>query len=151
MPKLYTDYVDSGEVTKLINLIDEDNMGSNSATRPPSQQSVKAYVDANSGGGGGGTSWQAIKTDDYTAVAGQGVLVNSTSGTIAITLPASPTLGDEVRVVDVYGTAATNNITIQRNNSKMMGTDSNFIMDINRAALGFVFTDATQGWIQIER
>jgi hypothetical protein len=27
-------------------LIDEDNMASNSATRPPSQQSVKAYVDA---------------------------------------------------------------------------------------------------------
>ena len=31
-----------------LNLIDEDDMSSNSATRPPSQQSVKAYVDANS-------------------------------------------------------------------------------------------------------
>mgnify|MGYP003132816215 FL=1 len=29
-----------------LSLIDEDNMASNSATRPPSQQSVKAYVDA---------------------------------------------------------------------------------------------------------
>ena len=29
-------------------LLDEDNMGSNSATKVPSQQSVKAYVDANS-------------------------------------------------------------------------------------------------------
>ena len=27
------------------NIIDEDNMASNSATRAPSQQSVKAYVD----------------------------------------------------------------------------------------------------------
>ena len=34
-------------------LLDEDNMSSNSATKVPSQQSVKAYVDANSGGGGG--------------------------------------------------------------------------------------------------
>tara|TARA_Y100001963_G_scaffold22284_1_gene29177 strand:+ start:168 stop:3977 length:3810 start_codon:yes stop_codon:yes gene_type:complete len=33
-------------------LLDEDNMASNSATKVPSQQSVKAYVDANSGGGG---------------------------------------------------------------------------------------------------
>jgi len=29
-----------------LNLIDEDNMATDSATRPPSQQSVKAYVDA---------------------------------------------------------------------------------------------------------
>jgi len=33
----------------------------------------------------------------------------------------------------------------------MLGADSNFIMDINRAAVGFVFVDATQGWVQIER
>ncbi len=33
-------------VDALPDVIDEDNMSSNSATRPPSQQSVKAYVDA---------------------------------------------------------------------------------------------------------
>ena len=33
-------------------LLDEDDMSSNSATKVPSQQSVKAYVDANAGGGG---------------------------------------------------------------------------------------------------
>ena len=32
--------------TSNLSLIDEDNMASDSATRPPSQQSVKAYVDA---------------------------------------------------------------------------------------------------------
>ena len=32
-----------------MSLIDEDDMSTNSATRPPSQQSVKAYVDANAG------------------------------------------------------------------------------------------------------
>ena len=99
----------------------------------------------------GGTDWQAVKTADYTAVAGQGVFVNSTSGAKAVTLPASPTLGDEVRIIDAYGTAATNNITIQRNSSKIMGSDSNFIIDINRSALGFVYVDANQGWVMIER
>lgn len=34
-----------------VDILDEDGMDSNSATRPPSQQSVKAYVDANAGGG----------------------------------------------------------------------------------------------------
>ena len=35
-------------------VIDEDNFASNSSIKVPTQQSVKAYVDANSGGGGGG-------------------------------------------------------------------------------------------------
>jgi len=33
-------------------VVDEDNMASDSATKVPTQQSVKAYVDANAGGGG---------------------------------------------------------------------------------------------------
>jgi hypothetical protein len=33
-------------------ILDEDDMASNSATKVPSQQSVKAYVDAQGGGGG---------------------------------------------------------------------------------------------------
>ena len=107
-----------------------------------------AYVQARVAGG---TDWQPVKTSDYTAVAGQGVFVNSTSGAKAVTLPASPSLGDEVRIIDAYGTAATNNITIQRNSSKIMGSDSNFIIDINRSALGFVYVDANQGWVMIER
>ena len=32
-------------------VVDEDNFSSNSATKVPTQQSVKAYVDANAGGG----------------------------------------------------------------------------------------------------
>jgi len=43
-------YVDAN----VLSLIDEDNMSTNSATRPPSQQSVKAYVDAEVSGAGGG-------------------------------------------------------------------------------------------------
>lgn len=41
----------------LIDFKDEDDMASNSATAVPSQQSVKAYVDANGGGGG----WELIE------------------------------------------------------------------------------------------
>ena len=36
-------------------VVDEDDMTSDSATKVPTQQSVKAYVDANAGGGGGGS------------------------------------------------------------------------------------------------
>lgn len=43
---------DLGTVAAL-DSVDEDDMASNSATLIPTQQSVKAYVDANAGGGGG--------------------------------------------------------------------------------------------------
>lgn len=38
-------------------VVDEDNMASNLDTKVPTQQSVKAYVDA---GGGGGTAFAII-------------------------------------------------------------------------------------------
>ena len=40
-----------GETTKHFLLVDEDNMASNSATVAASQQSIKAYVDAQTSGG----------------------------------------------------------------------------------------------------
>jgi len=41
----------TGETTKHFLLVDEDNMASNSATVAASQQSIKAYVDAQTSGG----------------------------------------------------------------------------------------------------
>jgi len=43
-------------------VVDEDTMTSNSNTKVPTQQSVKAYVDANSGGGGSGIASVAADT-----------------------------------------------------------------------------------------
>ena len=139
-----TSGVDSDDVIQISDYKGADTV--NFATVSPIVDS--AYVQARVAGG---TDWQAVKTADYTAVAGQGVFVNSTSGAINVTLPNSPTLGDEVRIIDAYGTAATNNITVLRNSSKIMGADSNFVIDINRSALGFVYVDANQGWVMIER
>lgn len=59
--------------------LDEDNMASNDATKVPSQQSVKAYVDAQVGGGGG--------TVD-TIVAGTNIDVDATD-------PANPVVSVE--------------------------------------------------------
>lgn len=59
-------------------VVDEDNMASNSATKVPTQQSVKAYVDANSGGGGGGlplvSPTTASNTKTYVPLPGYPVL-----------------------------------------------------------------------------
>jgi hypothetical protein len=55
-----------------------------------------------------------LKTSNYTAVAGDTILVDKTSGNVTITLPASPTLGDEpISITHVAGSS--NTLTIAGN------------------------------------
>jgi len=95
----------------------------------------------------GGTSWQAVKTANFTAVAGEGYFINTTSGAITMTLPSSPTIGDEVAFVDYAGTADTNNITVGRNSEKIQGDAADLTINVERAANTLVYTDGTQGWL----
>ena len=87
-----------------------------------------------------------IKTTNYTAVAGDALLVDTTSGAITITLPASPTANDLVRFADYAGTWSTNKVTFGRNGLKIMGLAEDY--DITTANLGGAMTyiDTTQGW-----
>ena len=93
-----------------------------------------------------GTDWQAVKTSNYTAVAGQGIFANTSGGAWTLTLPASPTIGDEVTIFDYSGTFGTNNLTIDRNGSKIDAEAGNTVLSVNRTNVRFVFIDSTQGW-----
>jgi hypothetical protein len=97
--------------------------------------------------GVGGTSWQAVKTSNFTAVAGEGYFVNTTGGVITATLPSSATIGNEVSIIDYAGTADTNNITIGRNGHKIQGASSDMTVTTERAAFTLVYVDSTQGWL----
>jgi hypothetical protein len=97
--------------------------------------------------GVGGTSWQAVKTSNFTAVAGEGYFVNTTGGVITATLPSSATIGNEVSIIDYAGTADTNNITIGRNEHKIQGASSDMTVTTERAAFTLVYVDSTQGWL----
>ena len=95
----------------------------------------------------GGTSWQAVKTSTFTAVAGEGYFVNTTSGVITMNLPAG-TLGDEISFVDYAGTFDSNTFTIAANGSeKINGSTADLTVSVERAANTLVYTDGTQGWL----
>jgi hypothetical protein len=95
----------------------------------------------------GGTSYQTVKTSGFTAVAGEGYFCNTTSAAFTATLPASPTLGDEVTFIDYAGTFDTNNLTIGRNSENIQGSAADLTVSVERAGLTLVYTDGTQGWL----
>ena len=96
----------------------------------------------------GTVNWDTTaKTAAFTAVSGKGYFVNTTSGAITVTLPASPSAGDIVAVKDYALTFATNNLTIGRNSSNINGVASNVTIDTNGASIVLVYVDGTKGWI----
>jgi len=95
----------------------------------------------------GGTAWQAVKTTGFTAVAGQGYFCNTTGGAFTLTLPSSPSIGDEVSFVDYAGTFDSDNLTIGRNSEKINGSAADLTVATERAANTLVYTDGTQGWL----
>ena len=96
---------------------------------------------------GGIVDWQAVITSNTTMVAGRGYFVDTSSGAITMTLPASATRGDEVWIIDYGATFDTNNCTIGRNSHKIQGDSANLTVSTERAGFTLVYVDSTQGWL----
>ena len=94
-----------------------------------------------------GIDWQAVKTSNFTAVAGEGYFVNTTSGTITMTLPASPSAGDSVSIADYAGTFGANALSINRNGSNLQGVAADGTVSTSQQNVRFTYADSTKGWI----
>jgi hypothetical protein len=96
----------------------------------------------------GGTTWQSsIKTANFTAVAGEGYWINTTSGAVTMTLPASASVGDTVEIVDYARTWNTNNVTVDQNGLTFQGGSANPIYDVDGQSVRIIYSGATKGWI----
>jgi hypothetical protein len=88
---------------------------------------------------------------NYTAVNGDQVLVDTSGGGIGspvtITLPASPSVGNEVHFIDSGNNLASNNLTIGRNGQPILGSASDLTVSTNGSAFTLVYVNATRGWI----
>ena len=84
----------------------------------------------------------------YTAVAGDNLLIDTYNAQVTITLPASPTMGDEVSIMDVSasGGFGTNKVILDRNGSNIRGAASNLDLASNNQSIKLRFTNATKGW-----
>ena len=86
----------------------------------------------------------------YTAVDGDQLLINTSAAginsSVTITLPASPSIGNEVHFIDSGNFLASNNLTVSRNGSNILGSASNLTVNTNGAAFTLVYVNAARGW-----
>ena len=114
----------------------------------PSGATINNQGTAVNFGATGSASWvTTVKTSSFTAVAGEGYFVNTTSGAITVTLPASPAAGAVVAVKDYANTWDTNACTLGRNGSNIGGLAIDSTLSIEGLAVTLVFVDATKGWL----
>ena len=91
----------------------------------------------------GGITYTAVKTANYTAVNNDGVQTNTTAGAFTVTLPATPSNGNQVFVVDSFNTWGTNNLTIGRNGSTIEGVAQDLVCDITGVSVQCVYNGTT--------
>ena len=114
----------------------------------PSGATINNQGTATNFGATGSASWTTtVKTGDFTAVAGEGYFVNTTSGAITVTLPAG-SAGAVVAIKDYAGTFDSNACTIDSNGSeKIGGSTNNATLSTEGLAVTFIYIDSTQGWL----
>jgi hypothetical protein len=90
--------------------------------------------------------WRAISAAE-TVQPGAQILADTSGGTLTITLPASPSTGDEVTFVDSKYTFDTNAFTVGRNGSNITNSAADLTVNTEGAGFTLVYSgDATVGW-----
>lgn len=108
--------------------------------------------------GSGNTSWativmppgtENIESSAFTALKGIINQVDCSAGTITVTPPASPVIGDRFSLTDATASAGTNNITVDFDtaNQNLYGIQQNYIINVDGGYVEFIYMGATTGWI----
>ena len=83
---------------------------------------------------------------NYTAVNNDQLIIDTSAAARQVTLPASPSVGNEVTFIDAKASFGSNNLTIAKNGSNILGSASNLVVSVNGTAFTLVFLNATRGW-----
>lgn len=137
----------------------------NTATRPAASQGYIRYntdlntlesangtawanVGSGSASSGGGVSWTpTVQNTNFIAVKNSGYLVNTATGNVTVTLPATPVIGDNITFVDYGGQLSSNALIFYPNGNKINANTINVALTTSTASIGLVYTDNNKGWV----
>ena len=118
---------------------------------PPGGRAVLAtnginwYTIAGGGStGGSGTRTITVATDNV--FAGESIFVDTTSNVITLTLPQTPSVGSQIRFLDIADNFGSNALTLNPNGGKVFGSTANGTVSTGGAGFTLVYTGATYGW-----
>jgi len=114
----------------------------------PSGATINNQGTATNFGATGAVSWTTtVKTSGFTATAGEGYFVDTSSGAVSVNLPAG-TAGAVVGFKDYLNSFDTHALTLVQNGSdKIGGSTVNATLETEGIAVTLVFIDSTQGWL----
>jgi len=97
------------------------------------------------------TNWQLITQVEVpyvisTATNASANSVYIVTANLTLTLPASPLVGDSIRVINL---STSNTITIARNTKNIMSLAEDLIVDLFIAPITLMYVDVTRGWVLI--
>ena len=85
-------------------------------------------------------------TTTYTATVGEKIMTDSSGAAFTITLPASPSFGDEIEFFDATDSWVPNNVTLNRNGLNINGSAANFLLNVDGGKARLKYFNAAQGW-----
>ena len=97
-------------------------------------------------------AWQSsiVTGATHTASANQGLWIDTTSNACTLTLPSSPSAGDQLIFADIARQWGNNAVTLSLNGSKYQGfTSPDPVYDTEGETVHIVYSGSTSGWIPI--
>jgi hypothetical protein len=116
-----------------------------SGTSGTSGTSSTSGSSGTSGIGTSGMSWSVV-SGATNAAANKGYLIDTSAAPVTLTLPSTPSAGDQIGFKDAEGTFHSNVLTIGRNGKKIMGLSEDMTVSTQYASEILIYNDTDNGW-----
>ncbi len=80
------------------------------------------------------------KTANYAMMDMDYIFADTSGGAFTVTLPGSPTAGVQICILDVAATFDTENLSVDRNGSTIMGSEEDLLLDLENSFTKLIYT-----------
>lgn len=92
-------------------------------------------------------NWTLSTASTVLATTNSSIFADTRTSAVSVILPTSPSMGDSVRIADGFGNANVNNITINPNGLKIIGSTNNYVLNTKYSSIELVYFNSDSGWL----